>query len=426
MIRVASVIEGSIGARLGIPPGAVLLAIDGRALEDALDLRFAEAEEHLELEVVHPDGERVVYDIQKDFDDSLGLIPRPDKIRRCTNACPFCFVKGNPKAGRLRAGLYIKDDDFRLSFLYGHYVTLTNLRDADWDRIVEQRLSPLYVSVHATDPAVRLAMLRNPRSGDLGIHLDRLAAGAIRIHAQVVLCPGLNDGAVLTRTITDLFDRGEDVLSLSIVPVGLTKYNSDRGVRPLLPVEARRVLAQIDEARDAAFTDRGFGWCYGADELFLIAGRDLPGLDYFDDRELAANGVGAISRLRDLVQRDLRRLPSLAGRRIALLTGRSMEPHLARLGDEIAAASGARIRTVGVTNELFGESVTTAGLLSGEDHRRALRELDGFDAALFSRAALGDDGTRFLDDVTLDDLRSEFHAISLWPSEHITDVLIPA
>lgn len=425
MIRVARVLDGSIGAEVGIPAGASLLSINGTPLGDSLDLRFAEAEERLELEAQLPDGTRVIYEIQKDYDDSLGLVAEPDKIRRCTNACPFCFVKGNPKAARLRSGLYIKDDDFRLSFLYGHYVTLTNLREADWERIFAQRLSPLYVSVHATDPAIRLAMLRNPRSADIGDHLDRLARGGIAIHAQVVLCPGLNDGDVLARTIRDLFERGDTVLSLSIVPVGLTRHNGDRGMRLLSAKEARSTLVLIDDARADALEERGSGWCYGADELFLLAGRDVPGIQYFDDRDLAANGVGAISRLRDVVREDLPRLPSLEGKRILLLTGRSMETHLRLLAGEIAAASGASIETIGMTNSLFGESVTTAGLLSGEDHRRTLHELEGFDLALFSRSALSEDA-RFLDDMSLDELRADFTTLSIWPSEHVTDVLIQA
>ena len=233
MVRVARVRRNSIGADLEIPPGATLLSINGRDLRDSLDLRFYEADAEVVLHVRLPDGQSVAYEIEKHPDDTLGLIPEVDKVRRCTNACPFCFVKGNPKANRLRQPLYVKDDDYRLSFMFGHYVTLTNLRDADWERIFEQRLSPLYVSVHATDPEARLRMLVNPRASMIGDHLDRLAAGSIQVHAQVVLCPGINDAEVLSRTITDLYSRGDHVLSLSIVPVGLTDFNSDRGVRAL-------------------------------------------------------------------------------------------------------------------------------------------------------------------------------------------------
>lgn len=422
MIRVARTFEPSIGADLGLGPGSQLLSINGRELRDALDLRYYESDPWLELLARLPDGEEVLFEIEKDPDESLGLVPEPDKVRRCTNACPFCFVKGNPKLEKLRAGLYVKDDDYRLSFLYGHYVTLTNLRDEDWERIFEQRLSPLYVSVHATDPEARLRMLRNPRSAEIGAHLDRLAAGGIRVHAQVVLCPELNDGEILGRTIDDLYARGPAILSLSIVPVGLTSHNQDRGVRPLTPAECRDALDRIEAARERANRERDTSWCYAADELFLQAGDPLPGAEYFDDLDLVANGVGAVSDLRDRVRADLPDLPRLDGRRIVLVTGTSMGPHLRAAAEQIAGATGARIETTVVENGLYGPLVTTAGLLGGEDHLRALRPFADRDLALISRFALNDDDL-FLDDMSLADLRAALPDLEICPSEHVTDVL---
>ena len=422
MIRVGAVRAGSIGDELGIRPGTLLLQINGRELRDALDLRFYESDEAIELLTRDPGGEDVLFDILKEPDESLGLVPEPDKVRRCTNACPFCFVKGNPKVEKLRAGLYIKDDDYRLSFMFGHYVTLTNLRDEDWDRIFEQRLSPLYVSVHATDPDTRLAMLKNPRSADIGSHLDRLAAGGIRVHAQVVLCPGLNDGPVLQRTIDDLYERGDAILSLSIVPVGLTSYNQDRGVRPLSVEECQRTIEMVERARARATIERDTSWAFAADELFLLAGRDVPGFEYFDDLELVANGVGAVSDLRDRIETDLDTLPDLAGRRIVLVTGTSMEPHLRNLGERIAARTGATVETVRAENRLFGPLVTTAGLLGGADYLEALGPYADFDLGLISRTAINDDDL-FLDDWSLMDLRAALPDLEIWPSEHVTDVL---
>ena len=422
MIRVGAVRAGSIGDELRIVPGTLLLQINGRELRDALDLRFYESDEAIELLTRDPGGEDVLFDILKEPDESLGLVPEPDKVRRCTNACPFCFVKGNPKVEKLRAGLYIKDDDYRLSFMFGHYVTLTNLRDEDWDRIFEQRLSPLYVSVHATDPDTRLAMLKNPRSADIGSHLDRLAAGGIRVHAQVVLCPGLNDGPVLQRTIDDLYERGDAILSLSIVPVGLTSYNQDRGVRPLSVEECQRTIEMVERARARATIERDTSWAFAADELFLLAGRDVPGFEYFDDLELVANGVGAVSDLRDRIETDLDTLPDLAGRRIVLVTGTSMEPHLRNLGERIAARTGATVETVRAENRLFGPLVTTAGLLGGADYLEALGPYADFDLGLISRTAINDDDL-FLDDWSLMDLRAALPDLEIWPSEHVTDVL---
>ena len=422
MIRVASVRGGSIGADLAIRPGTKLLRINDRELRDALDLAFYEADESVQLLTRSPDGEETLYEIEKPADESLGLLPEPDKVRRCTNACPFCFVKGNPKIEKLRAGLYIKDDDYRLSFMFGHYVTLTNLRDEDWTRIFEQRLTPLYVSVHATDPQVRLAMLRNPRSARIAEHLDRLAEGGIRIHAQVVLCPDLNDGPVLQRTIDDLYSRGDSILSLSIVPVGLTEYNQDRGVRPLTKSECIQTIEMVERARERARRERDTSWAYAADELFLQAGRELPGAEYFDDLELVANGVGAVSDLRDRVSADLDSLPNLAGTRIVMVTGTSMAPHLDAIGRDVAEATGAVVEIARTENRLFGPLVTTAGLLGGEDHLRALGPYTDFDVAMISRTAINDDEL-FLDDVTLADLRDAFPGMEIWPSDHVTDVL---
>ncbi|MGD8495127.1 MAG: DUF512 domain-containing protein [Gemmatimonadales bacterium] len=425
MIRVQSVRRDSIAAELGIAPGAVLHAINDRELRDALDLMFYEADAELIVEGNEPDGTPVVYDVVKDPNLVLGIVPEPDKVRRCTNACPFCFVKGNPKAEKLRQNLYIKDDDYRLSFMFGHYVTLTNLREDDWERIFEQRLSPLYVSVHATDPEARLRMLVNPRSAEINDHLDRLAGGGIRIHAQVVLCPEVNDREVLRRTIDDLYARGDAVLSLSIVPVGLTAFNADRGIRSLTVDECREALETIAAARERARAERGTAWCYASDELFLQADVEVPGAEYFDDQELMANGVGAISLLRDEVRADLDRLPRLDGRRIVLVTGTSMARHLAELAGEIAEATGAQVETAPVVNRLYGPMVTTAGLLGGEDHLRALEPYRHFDLALFSRTALNDDDL-FLDDMRLDELRAAIPELHICPSDHITETLATA
>jgi putative radical SAM enzyme (TIGR03279 family) len=422
MIRVAKVRPGSIGADLRIEAGSRLLRLNGGELRDALDLQYLEASERIELEIESDEG-RVTYEIEKDEFVSLGLVPVPDKIRRCTNACPFCFVKGNPKAEKLRASLYIKDDDYRLSFMFGHYVTLTNLRDEDWERIDEQRLSPLYVSVHATDPDVRLRMLVNPRSREINEHLDRLRELGVRIHAQAVLCPDVNDGPVLDRTISDLYDRGEAILSLSVVPVGLTKFNADVGIRGMSADESRRVLAQVEAVRERAAAERGHPWCYASDEMFLAAGAEAPGAEYFDNDELVANGVGAVSHFREAVREDLPKLPSLSGLRIALLTGRAMGPTMAELAGEIREASDADVEAVAIDNSLYGSHVTSAGLLSGADYAEGLRSGRQVDLAILSREAINEDEA-FLDDVRLRDLGAGSPGLEVRASDRLTDLLV--
>jgi len=422
MIRVAHIEPDTIADDLGLPVGLAILRVNGRRIRDSLDLMFYQAEEDLVIEAESPDGSPLVLEIEKSADEPLGIVPEPDKIRRCTNACPFCFVKGNPGREKLRSGLYIKDDDYRLSFLHGHYITLTNLRDEDWTRIFEQRLSPLYVSVHATDPQVRLAMLRNPRAAHINEDLDRLGAGRIAVHAQAVLCPGLNDREQLWRTLDDLYARGADIRSVSVVPVGLTTHNLERGGRPLTPGECRAALETIDGARARAAEERGAGWCYAADELYLQAGLEPPGPDYFDDQELESNGVGAISRLTHRVRSGLDRLPRLEDRRIVAVTGTSLGPTLRVLASEVAEVTGARIDTRVVDNSLYGPMVTTAGLLSGADHLEALESARPFDLALFSAHAINDREI-FLDDMSLIDLQARFPETRVLPSEDFIDVL---
>jgi NifB/MoaA-like Fe-S oxidoreductase len=266
-------------------------------------------------------------------------------------------------------------------------------------------------------------MLVNPKAALVEEHLDRLAEGSIRVHAQVVLCPELNDGQILERTIGDLYSRGENILSLSIVPVGLTDFNSDRGVRALTVEDCIDSLVMIDSIRERALDERGRAWCYAADELFLQAGLDLPAPEYFDDHELVANGVGAVSALISAVRADLADLPALPGQQIALVTGTSMRPHLAGLADEIAICTGASITTVAARNSLYGPMVTTAGLLTGVDHARALEPHRDFDLALFSRTALNDQDL-FLDDLSLSELRRDLPELRICPSEHVTDTLL--
>ncbi len=238
-----------------------------------------------------------------------------------------------------------------------------------------------------------------------------------------MLCPDINNGAVLERTISDLYARDDDVLSLAIVPVGLTSYNADRGIRQLTQAECAETLSQVDAARERALVERERAWCYAADELFLQAGRDLPQPGYYDGHELVANGVGAVSTMEAAVRGDLSELPRMSGRNIVLVTGTSMGPHLRKLAQEMEHSTGARVEATDVENTLYGPMVTTAGLLSGRDHLHALTPYSHFDLALFSRTALNDRDL-FLDDLSLSELRESLPELEVCPSEHVTDTLL--
>lgn len=364
MVRIAEIAEGSIAEELRLEIGTRIIRINGERVRDGIDLTFLLSDTELELETQSPSGETVVYEVRREPGDAVGIVPAPDTVRECANKCVFCFIDGNPPD--VRQSLWLRDDDFRLSFTYGSYVTLTNLGPRGLDRLVQQRISPLYVSVHATEPEVRARLLASDRAGLVMDQLRFLVDGGLQVHTQVVLCPGWNDGEHLDRTIDDLWSLGPGVLSLSVVPVGLTRYNLGRPVRLLTPDEAERAIAQVDAARAQARV-RGTGWCYAADELFLLAGRDVPEAGYYDDGSLVENGVGSLRMAMDDFEAGLGRVPRLPSRRIRLVTGGSMAPFFRERASRLQAATGVPIEVVEVTNRFYGPSVTVAGLLAGHD-----------------------------------------------------------
>jgi putative radical SAM enzyme (TIGR03279 family) len=403
MVRIAEILPESIADELHLRIGSRIVRINGERVRDTIDLRFMEAEGRVELEIHDPSGQGVIYEIEKDSSEGLGVIPAPDAVRECANKCVFCFIDGNPPSAR--SSLYLRDDDFRLSFTYGSYVTLTNLGPRGFDRLVEQKLSPLYVSVHATEPAVRERLLGVPRGGDIMARLERLIEAGIEVHTQVVLCPEWNDEAHLSRTIDDLWGLGPNILSLSVVPVGLTRYNLGKPVRLLRPAEGRVAIEQVEAARARAQDDRGTGWVYAADELFLLADLPVPPAAYYDDWPLTENGVGAVRTLLADVDSVVADAPDLAGQRIALVTGTRMAQVLAPGVARMSAATGAELILLGVANGMFGPTVTTAGLLPGADILAAVgaAQADGaLDAVLIPGEALNDDDL-FIDSLPLPD-----------------------
>ena len=422
MVRIQQILPGTIADELSLEIGSRVVRINGEPVRDQIDFRFLEADDQLEVEVVPATGGLpVLYDIEKDAGESLGIVPAPDAVRECANKCVFCFIDGNPE--HVRRSLYMKDDDFRLSFTYGNYVTLTNLGPRGFQRLIDQRLSPLYVSVHATEPAVRERILGVPRGGDILDNLRRLTDAGIEVHTQVVLCPGWNDGAHLDRTIDDLWSLGERVVSLSVVPVGLTRYNVDRPVRHLTIDEMRDAVGQMERARARAMQERGTGWAYAADEMFLGAGLPVPEASYYDDWPLTENGVGSVRALLDAFDAGLPTLPRMDATRIAIVTGMRMGEVMAPLARRIEARTGAAVELIPVTNRLFGPTVTTAGLLPGADVRDAVHARGGrFDLVLIPGEALNDDDV-FIDDLPLDSLRGALNATHVLPAHELIAAL---
>ena len=419
MVKVSRVAEGSIAAELGLSPGTELHSVNGRALADFLDWEFLSADDEIVVLARDPSGTEMELEISRSDGEPIGVTLEPPNVRRCANRCEFCFIEGLPQG--LRRNLYIRDDDYRLSFTYGNFATLSNVKERDIQRILEYRLSPLYVSVHATNWEARKVLLNNPRVPDIVAQLSRLAEGGIQFHCQMVVVPGLNDGAILEESLSDLWNLGDAVVSAAVVPVGLTQFSHLYSGRPMGEPDARRLIEQLSPWASKGRRERRTSWVFGSDELYLLAGLSLPDARHYEDFAQIENGIGAVAMLRERVARSVSSLPDLRGSRIGVVTGKAMAALMPELLDRIATRTGAEFDLIVVENSLFGPTITTAGLLVGADIRRALATRDDLTLALIPAETINEDGV-FLDDVRFDDLRNEL-PIPVHPSYDFADAL---
>jgi putative radical SAM enzyme (TIGR03279 family) len=419
MVKVSRIDQNSIADALGILPGTELLSVNGRPLADFLDWEFLTADEELAIEARQPDGEEVIYELERLDGEPLGISLEPPTVRRCANRCEFCFIEGLP-AG-LRKPLYIRDDDYRLSFAYGNFATLSNVKERDIARILEYRLSPLYVSVHATNHEARKILLNNTRVPDIKAQLSRLAAGGIQFHCQMVIVPGLNDEDVLEESLSDLWNMGEAVLSTAVVPVGLTQFSHLYSGKKMDRDAARAILLHVERWGERALSERGETWVFGSDELYMLAQRDLPSAEHYGEFAQIENGVGAVTSLRRRVAAGLDRLPRRDGQRIGVVTGAAMAPLMQPLLESMREASGAEFELITAENSLFGPTITTAGLLVGRDILRALENRHDLDIALIPAETINEDSV-FLDDYTLENVRASL-PMPIFPSYDFIDVL---
>ena len=400
----------SIGDELGFQPGDRLLSVNGVRPRDLIDLQFLVGEEELTLEVQDPDGTVHQVELEKDADEGLGLAFTEalfDGLKQCNNHCPFCFIDQQPPGHR--RSLYVKDDDYRLSFLYGSYLTLTNLAPADWQRIEEQRLSPLFVSVHATDPELRSKLLVNPRAGLLMEQLAWFQERQLQIHAQVVVCPGLNDGAALERTLSDLagFAGGDwpAVLSAAVVPVGLTRYRPDGD--GLVPVDrscAQRVIAQVEPMQQGFQAELGSRFAWLSDEWYLMAGYPLPPRDDYEDLPQEGNGVGSIRAFLEAMDQATRALPERldSPRRVSWVVGQLVAEALQPAVDRLNHVQGLEVLLHGLPSPYWGQDQVVTGLLTGSDLLEGLQGRDLGDELLLPAVMLRQGEPVFLDDQTLE------------------------
>ncbi len=421
MVRVTRVHPGSIADEIGIVPDTELLAVNGRPLEDFLDWEFLTADDEFIVSAKLPDGSAIEFDIERTDGEPLGVELAPPTIRRCANRCEFCFIEGLPKG--LRKSLYIRDDDYRLSFAYGNFATLSNVKEKDIARILEYRLSPLYVSVHATPWEARKVLLNNPRVPNIVEQLTRLAEGGIQFHGQMVIVPGLNDGAILEESLSDLWNLGDAVMSVALVPVGVTQFSHLYNGESMDRDSARILLDAVDRWEARGLAERGDRWVFGSDELYLLAERPLPNEEHYGEYSQIENGVGAVTSLRARVRDGLSQLPRLDGRRIGVVTGVSMAPLMPELLEQLTTATGAEFVLITVENSLFGPTTTTAGLLVGADIRRALTGRTDLDLALIPAECINDDGL-FLDEESFVSVREEL-PMPVYPSYDFIDALVP-
>ncbi len=411
---VDTVAAGSIAEELGFQPGDRLLSLNGVRPRDLIDFQVLQGEEELVLEVLDPDGSLHRVELEKDWDEALGLGFTEalfDGLRQCNNHCPFCFIDQQPP-GRRRS-LYLKDDDYRLSFLYGSYLTLTNLTASDWQRIEDQRLSPLFVSVHATDPELRSRLLVNPRAALILEQLQWFAERRLQIHAQVVVCPGVNDGPALERTLTDLaaFGHGDwpAVLSTAVVPVGLTRFRpAGDALRPVDPAAARAVIAQVEPLQAWFQRDLGSRFAWLSDEWYLLAGLPLPPRDSYEDLPQQENGVGSIRAFLEDLERATQALPVRISqpRRCSWVVGQLVAAALQPVVDRLNRVEGVELLLIGLPSPYWGQAQVVTGLLTGSDLLEGLAGRDLGDWLLLPRVMLREGTEVFLDDRSLEELRA--------------------
>ncbi len=407
---VSAVTPGSIAEEMEIEPGDVLVSVNGQEPEDVFDYRYLMNEEEVLVVIRKPDGEEWELEIEKEYEDDLGMEFENglmDDYRSCRNKCMFCFIDQLPKG--MRDTLYFKDDDSRLSFLQGNYLTLTNMSEHDLEKIIYYKLSPINISFQATNPELRCKMLHNRFAGDVMDKVRRLKEAGIMMNGQIVLCRGVNDGEELDRSIRDLVTLMPELQSVSVVPVGLTRYRD--GLYPLEPFtkeDACKVLDLIHSWQEKLLKEYGTHFIHAGDEWYILAERPMPEETTYDGYLQLENGVGMVRLLKEEVDAYLKKLPGDdRKRRVTIATGELAAPYLR---EHVASIRGkypnVEVQVITVKNEFFGGKITVAGLLTGQDLVKQLKGKDLGEELLLSINMLKSDEPIFLDDMTVEQLQT--------------------
>lgn len=416
--RITKVLPDSIAAEIGFEAGDAIVAINGTRPRDLIDYQFLCADEVLELEVLDAAGKTHSLEIEKDYDQDLGLEFETalfDGLIQCNNRCPFCFIDQQPPGKR--TSLYLKDDDYRLSFLYGSYLTLTNLSEREWQRIEQMRLSPLYVSVHATEAEVRIRLLKNPRAGQILQQLNWFQERRLQIHAQVVVCPGINDGKHLEQTLKDLasFHTGEvpAVASVAVVPVGLTRFRPPED--ELIPVtreKAKEVISQVRMLSRQFRQKLGSSVVWLADEWFLIAGEELPSESEYEEYPQIDNGVGSIQLfIKQFATVAAELLPPKVypQRKLTWIVGNAVEKAFQPILERLNSVEGLEVNMRALCSDYWGQTISVTGLLTGHDLLLNLKGQDLGDGILLPNVMLKNGELVFLDDMSIEELASKLN-----------------
>jgi putative radical SAM enzyme (TIGR03279 family) len=410
-VEIASVSPASLGAELDLKAGDRIMKVNGRPVRDYLDFRFQTGgETELVVDVRKASGEEWELNIERSEDEDFGLGFEQIVPRQCANECIFCFCKGNPEDAR--PSLFIRDEDVRLSFLYGNYTTLSSITEEEMKRVIEQRLTPQYVSVHATDVEVRAYLLGvDKERADISSKMARLMDAGIEIHAQVVLCPGINDGPILQRTIMDLAAFHPRVKSVAIVPLGLTRYNTDERLTPVTPDFCRRTIVEVSQIQNDLRRRLGTTFAFLGDEIFLRAGRAVPGRPHYGDYPQIEDGVGMVRAFSNQFLGLMRRLETNPPAHAAavcgtIMTGTLFAPVLRRMIERLNQRFGTRLSVIAVENLYFGGDVSVAGLLTGGDLLAARSRIVG-DFVIIPRTMLKSDEAVMLDGMKLEEIEKQ-------------------
>lgn len=424
-VKITSVCKGSPAYRCGVLENDVLLSVNGHNISDVLDYMFYAAEERIAL-CIERDGQHLEFQLRKSEYDDLGLEFSSflmDEKRSCSNKCIFCFIDQMPP--NMRQTLYFKDDDARLSFLQGNYVTLTNLKDEDVQRIIDMRLN-INVSVHTTNPDLRCKMMNNRFAGEKLKYLKQMADSGLMLNCQIVLCPEINDGDELKRTLDDLEALMPNIQSVAVVPVGITKFRSGLAqLRPFTAEEARKAIDIIEQKQKVCLEKFDTRMVFAADEFYLLAGRDIPNTEYYEDYPQYENGVGLIKSLEDEFDDALEGCDAvIEKRRVTMATGTAAGDFIKSLaGKAVAKYKNLECRVVPIVNHYFGETITVAGLVTATDLIEQLKGTDIGDALIIPKVMLKSDEDVFLDDLTVDDVERELGVCILKTDNNGYDLL---